>query len=312
MNQNIPKIAVMLATYNGEIFIDEQLVSIFRQKNVLIDLYISDDGSSDQTINKIKSHIKKNPHNKIRLFKGPGEGFAKNFFSIFNKINQDYDYYCFSDQDDVWNQNKIQQSIKALNTFKSNEYNLYFSRTMMIDVNGNKIGASKNFKRKPSFQNALVQSIGGGNTCVFNKNSFDLILKHTKNYNLDYVSHDWLIYILITAMRGNVFFDRFFLNINYRQHSNNLIGSNITFLGRFRRLYDVFIKKSLQDWNSKHINFLETVPIHPKNYATYAHFKKCRDANLITRIYSYYKSGIYRQTKLTSFILFVSILLRRF
>ena len=182
----------------------------------------------------------------------------------------------------------------------------------MINMNGNKIKASKNFKRKPSFKNALVQSIGGGNTCVFNKNSFDLILKHTKNYNLDYVSHDWLIYILITAMGGNVFFDRFSLNINYRQHSNNLIGSNITFVGRLRRLYDVFFKKSLQDWNSRHINFLETVSIHPKNYATYAHFKKCRDANLITRISSYYKSGIYRQTKSTSFILFISILLRRF
>ena len=56
-----PLIAVLLATYNGEKYLAEQINSIIYQKEVNIHLYISDDGSSDQTIHIIKSFIKKYP-----------------------------------------------------------------------------------------------------------------------------------------------------------------------------------------------------------------------------------------------------------
>ena len=111
---NVPKVAVILAAYNGEQFIFEQLSSIADQKNIKVDLYISDDGSSDKTIEIINKFAKKNPSFVIKTFIGPRKGFVKNFFSILNKIETEYEYYAFSDQDDLWDQYKIYKAILCL------------------------------------------------------------------------------------------------------------------------------------------------------------------------------------------------------
>lgn len=308
---NVPKVAVILAAYNGEQFIFEQLSSIADQKNIKVDLYISDDGSSDKTIEIINKFAKKNPSFVIKTFIGPRKGFVKNFFSILNKIETEYEYYAFSDQDDLWDQYKIYKAILCLKKYDNNIENLYFSRTKIIDSDGNQLGMSPNFKRKPAFKNALVQSIGGGNTCVFNKKTFDTILKLTLCNDFDYVSHDWLIYMVITAIDGNVFFDKNSY-INYRQHKDNIIGSNKSLKSKYKRFYDMFVNNVYVGWNDSHIKILDNLEIHPKNKDIYVCFKKCRDKSIYVRTTNFFRSGIYRQQSFTSFLIFLSILFRKF
>lgn len=308
---NVPRVAIMLATFNGEQFIFEQLSSIADQKNIKADLYISDDGSSDKTIEIINKFAKKNPNILIKTFIGARKGFAKNFFSILNKIDIDYEYYAFSDQDDLWDQHKIYKAILCLKKYDNNIENLYFSRTKIINSNGNYLGMSPNFKREPGFKNALVQSIGGGNTCVFNKKTFDTILKVTSYDDYDYASHDWLLYIVITAINGNVFFDKNSY-INYRQHKSNIIGSNKSLKSKYRRLYDLFVNKIYVGWNDSHIKILDNLEIHPNNKYVYDCFKKCRDQSICVRTISFFRSGIYRQQSFTSFLIFLGVLFRRF
>lgn len=308
---NTPKVAVMLATYNGEQFISEQLLSIIKQKNIKVDLYISDDRSSDSTIEIVNDFAKKKPNLLIKTFIGSGKGFAKNFISILNKIELEYEYYAFSDQDDLWDLDKIDKAISCLKKYDNSNENLYFSRTKIIDCNGKQLGMSPNFKRQPVFKNALVQSIGGGNTCVFNKKTFDTILKLTSDNDFDYVSHDWLIYLIITAVDGNVFYDKNSY-INYRQHKANIIGSNRSFKSKYKRFYDVFVNEVYVDWNDSHIKILDKLDIHPKNKYTYLSYKKCKDKSIWIRAKNFIGSGIHRQNRLNSFLLFLSVLFRKF
>ena len=168
-----PTIAVLLATYNGEKYLAEQLNSIIYQKEVNTHIYISDDGSSDQTIHIIKSFIKKYPKKIKKIFYSNYKNSAKNFlYLIQKKLN--YKYYAFCDQDDVWLEKKLINAIKKLNL----GYDLYGGRTINTNKNLNIVGYSPKYKNfKPCFNNALIQSFAGGNTMVFSHKIYKLLEK---------------------------------------------------------------------------------------------------------------------------------------
>ena len=103
----------------------------------------------------------------------------------------------------------------------------------LIDEAGKPIGLSPLFKAPLSFENALVQSIAGGNTMLFNEETRKLLATTRESSHI--VSHDWWSYILVTGCGGEVCYDPE-STLNYRQHSQNLIGSNISIRGRLQRL----------------------------------------------------------------------------
>ena len=78
----------MMASFNGQDFIFEQISSIFKQKNFIVHLYISDDGSIDNTLDQINNYKRQNPENKIVILEGPRDGYSKNFF--FNREENRY------------------------------------------------------------------------------------------------------------------------------------------------------------------------------------------------------------------------------
>ena len=94
-----------MATYNGENYVSQQLESIISQDYSDFDLYIRDDGSTDKTLEIIKSYIKED--NRILLIENQGNvhGACINFYELLKiaKKNIDnYKYYFLSDQDDIW------------------------------------------------------------------------------------------------------------------------------------------------------------------------------------------------------------------
>ncbi|MBO6101263.1 MAG: glycosyltransferase, partial [Spirochaetaceae bacterium] len=108
MNKSI---TILLSTYNGEKYIEEQLQSIFAQtcwQNCT--LVVRDDGSKDGTLAILKKYEQQG---KLRLECGENIGFVRSFFWLINNATE-ADYYSFADQDDVWNVNKVERAVKML------------------------------------------------------------------------------------------------------------------------------------------------------------------------------------------------------
>ena len=297
-------LAIILCTRNGEDFIVKQLNSIKQQTFKNFDIYIKDNYSTDKTLIHINKFVDQNPELNIIFLKGDNLHFANSYIQGLIDIPKEYDFYAFCDQDDVWESNHLQRSIEYFEDIKNNLPSVYCSRTKLIDEFDNHIGISSYFPKNPSFQNALVQSIAGANTMVFNKKSFDLFKQVDLTKKI--VSHDWLLYILVTATNGNFKYD---LNpsVRYRQHQNNLIGSNLGFFNAFKRLKLMF-QGRFSEYNKSNI-------MHLKNFTPISNFNKKILYNFNKSIYNkkplraYYllKSQVFRQTLLGHIALMFNI-----
>ena len=178
------KIAILLATHNGEKFLEKQLNSLKHFSNI-IDVYASDDSSEDNTIKILERNDVK------KVYKNSFKSFTKNFSFLIDNINEGYDYYAFCDQDDIWEKEKFNRALIFLNK----GYNLYCSTTKIINENDEIIDHSVKWKKKLSFKNSLFQSIAGGNTMVFDK---EILTLHKTKKNIEFISHDWWVYIIST------------------------------------------------------------------------------------------------------------------
>ena len=242
------KIAIILCTKNGEEFLEEQLKSLDNQTHNKIDLYIGDDASKDKTIEIIKSW-KFNSLKLVELSNNNYNSFQENFISTLNKIKSNYDLYFFCDQDDIWDHKKVSEYIKIYEKNQNQDYLLICSRTNLINSKGKLIGMSPLFNRNPCIQNALVQSIAGGNTMAINHKVKQLISK-IKNLN-NVVSHDWIIYILVTIFNGKVIYLKHPLTY-YRDHHKNVIGSNISSISKLKRLF-MLLRGDFVSWTNKNL-----------------------------------------------------------
>lgn len=102
---------VLISTYNGANFIEEQLDSIFTQTYQDFHIYIRDDGSSDNTVEVIHNYISRNNRREwITLVQGENIGFCKSFFELLY-MTKEGDYWAFCDQDDVWLPDKLKLAV---------------------------------------------------------------------------------------------------------------------------------------------------------------------------------------------------------
>lgn len=156
------KVVILLATFNGADYVAEQLASFAAQSYEDWELLISDDGSSDGTIEIIREFAVNCPQ-RIKLVEGPRLGFWQNLLFLARLVTESAgDLFAFSDQDDIWLPTKTQRAVDWFANELSDVPRLYFTRTKLIGERAESLGSSPLFKRKPSFQNALVQNIGGG------------------------------------------------------------------------------------------------------------------------------------------------------
>lgn len=222
---------VYLGAFNGERFIQEQVKSIEAQTR-LCDLIISDDGSSDRTLEVIGNY--RSTCSPVTI-SGPGQGFAQNFLSVFehSRLNT-YQWLAFADQDDVWDADHIERGIQALEAVRGPA--VYGAKTRLVDVRGHYLGLSSNNGSQLGFGNALIQSFAGGNTLVLNREAIELLRDLASQLGgfRGWASHDWMIYQLITLAGGKVLFDTN-PTISYRQHGNNHVGQNRSLRARASR-----------------------------------------------------------------------------
>lgn len=189
-------IAIVMATYNGQRFLRDQVKSISRAGPFSIDIWASDDGSTDQTVEVLEQERSGWDRGRFTIMDGPRRGFAENFRSLMCNPKIDGDLVAFSDQDDLWHPDKLREAFTELS--KTNGPAMFCSRTRAIDENGKAVGLSPLFSSKPGFRNALVENIASGNTMVFNRAAWELL--RTSAQRCVFVYHDWWAYILLTGV----------------------------------------------------------------------------------------------------------------
>ena len=305
----IPTVAVLLCTMQGQHYLRQQLDSIVHQSHTTWSIWASDDGSYDDTHAILEEYRATLGDNRFSIHSGPSEGFVSNFLSLVCNASISADYYAFSDQDDVWNPDKLARAVAWLGTVPDQKPALYCSRTFYVDTRNRTTGVSPLFKRPPSFANALVQSIAGGNTMVLNNAARNLLRLAGADANV--ASHDWWAYMLISGCGGQVFYDSE-PTVRYRQHDNNLEGANNHWTGRLLRLYQL-LQGRFRTWNNNNTAALRRMCVHmtPENQHRLDEFESARAGSLFARLAAFKRSGVYRQTNLDNLSLILAVILKK-
>lgn len=287
-----PHVTIFLGTKNGAAYLLPQLESIASQTYKNWSLRVSDDGSSDKTQDIVRQFSRACTR-EVTLHDGPRLGATRNFMSMVQNPDFTGDCFAFSDQDDIWRSEKLERALNWLRTVGSETPALYCSRTELIDGSGNRRGLSTLFARHPSFQNALVQNIGGGNTMVFNGAARKLL---QATGNTEVASHDWWTYQIVSGAGGAVFYDPE-PSLSYRQHGQNVFGSNKSAMARARRIRMLFLNR-MRTWNGLNTCALKAHSslLTPANVATLDHFMEARQSpRALSRLQHLRQSGVYRQ-----------------
>lgn len=304
------KVAILLGTHQGEEFLAQQLDSIGTQTYRDWGLYVSDDRSSDRTLEILGAYRRQWGDERLNVRLGPRQGFRANFLSLVCATDINARHYAFADQDDVWDQDKLATAVSWLERVPTDIPALYCGRTRLIDRAGKGVGFSPLFRRPVSFRNALVQSVAGGNTMVFNAAARALIVE--AGSDVDVQTHDWWVYILVTGCGGSVFYDSR-PTVGYRQHASNLVGSNASLGGRIQRAARLLAGR-FRTMNSRNIAALGRVRhrVTPENLAVLEQFERARNLGFPERVQGVLRSGVYCHTRLGNLGLAAAAVLKKF
>lgn len=231
------KVCVLMSTYNGKQYVEEQILSILNQKNCDICIYIRDDGSNDETIETIK----KIHSERIFLEIGKNIGYIKSFHMLLRNA-PDYDYYAFADQDDVWFDNKISVGIEEM--IKS-EASLYCCNCVLTDEKLIPYGLFS--KRKVddfATQCKILNSSAQGCTMIMDRNLRNLYLKYVPKYDWP---HDYWI-TTIALFTGKVIYDER-PYMYYRQHGDNATGGGTGYKTSLNRKWKSVRRSFSNPWS---------------------------------------------------------------
>lgn len=285
------KIAILLATYNGEQFLGDQVRSLLAQQNVEVHVFARDDGSTDGTINLLKSLQAANP-SRITLVTdaaGPTGSAATNFFALLRGVNfDDYDYVAFSDQDDIWLPTKLERAVQCIRGqagggYSSNllAWNEDCGATWVLDKGG-----------QPKSLDYLFQGASAGCTYVLDRFSAALAqrrLQQLTQPNCEGISHDWVVHAICRSAGFRWFYDDD-IHIRYRQHSTNVYGALPGVKGMIARM-----RLMRAGWYKAHILWLSNViENHPEETAILSAMKR---GSLSDRLMFICNAGNFRRTR---------------
>lgn len=224
---NSAKVTVLLSTYNGSKFLQQQLESLYQQTCTNIRILVRDDGSSDATRSILESEQEKG---RIEILPGHDNlGPAQSFFALLKSAAAtDTDYVAFCDQDDFWHPEKIARAVSAL-AGAADGPAMYCSRVEIVDEQLKHLGYTE-LPGKLGFGNALVENMAVGCATVLNRKAIELVGTHLPGKVL---IHDWWCYLVVSCF-GEIIFDEQ-ATLKYRQHGNNTIGVATDTLAQMRR-----------------------------------------------------------------------------
>jgi glycosyltransferase involved in cell wall biosynthesis len=234
------KIAILLATYNGGEYIDEQIRSILNQTYSNWELFIRDDGSIDNTMEIVKHYCSKD--NRIHIVDNEftHKGACQNFGNLLKITwDEDWKFLMFADQDDFWHEDKVQITLNSMlcELYSERKPKLVYTDFEYADdcLNALKSETDKNISnwRKPNIERLLAENNIYGCTMMINRALAEIVYP----IPLCAENHDYWI-SLVAALFGDIVHVKK-RTMLYRQHLNNVSGHylNSSFKARLKRYY---------------------------------------------------------------------------
>jgi glycosyltransferase involved in cell wall biosynthesis len=307
-----PLVTIIIATYNGELYLIEQLESLLNQSFKDYQILIADDASTDNTFNILKEYAE--IYHNINIIQNEKQlGFVTNFEKLL--ISSETKYIAFCDQDDIWHHNKLEKAINSLENIGRDDTPLLFHSDLRV-VNGEKKILFNSFfqMRGYSFSNnrsvdiMLGRSGIMGNSMVINKVLKDKVLPFPK----ELVVHDYWI-----ALVNELFGQRITLDeplLDYRIHDSNCSNSikKITENKLLKYFFDRKLKLPYHEIKRELViqNLLERFILEERDnvliekFLDYLFFKKNK-IYLISILlkYNFFRVGIRYKLKLIGMIL---------
>ena len=289
------KIAVLMATYNGEKYVAEQISSLLKQTEKGWELFIHDDGSKDHTADVLKKCREQNP-DRIHILSGPPCGGAKdNFFFLMRQVEAPYVMFC--DQDDVWLPEKIELEFKRVKELEAECGTgtpiLAFSDLSVVDSKMKLIAEKMSVYQKldPRHitpKDLMIQNVITGCTVMMNRALAEKVLRVQATDSI--IMHDWWCALAAACFGKISYIDRPL--VLYRQHGDNSVGAkkinSMQYLqARLRNRRD--IKDSLAATQAQTAYFVSTYSVTDpvlRGYAQLGGLKK------VQRLWFYAKNGV--------------------
>lgn len=257
------KVVVLLASFNGLAWLSSQLNSILNQLEVEVLLYISDDFSQDGSYSYLQQCALQDPrvHLLPQITKFGSAG--KNFYQLIRDVDiSGYDYVAYADQDDVWQQDKLISHIRLM---QEHAVDGVSSNVLAFWSNGKRKLINKSQPQRAL--DYLFESAGPGCTFLMTPwlvNKLKILLNHSSSIAREVALHDWLAYAVCRASGRKWLIDSS-PSVQYRQHSNNVLGANSGAKAKLAR-----INKLANGWYRgevlKIVKVCSTISNYPENH----------------------------------------------
>lgn len=234
MNNPLPRVAVLLAAYNGVAVIEEQLLTILHQQGVSVTLFISVDLSTDNTYQWCCDFAQSHPNIHVLPYGQRFGGAAANFYRLIMEVDfADFDYVAFSDQDDKW---LIDKLLTACNKCEQGHFDAYSSNVLAFWEDGRELLINKASPQR--HYDYLFEAAGPGCSYVLRTQAMqlfkDLLSTQWQQAHL-IILHDWFIYAFCRANGLCWFIDPDY-KLLYRQHDENQVGIHKGWQANLKRL----------------------------------------------------------------------------
>ncbi len=221
-----PVVHVAMATFNGRRFIEQQVKSILDQADVRVTLSISDDGSTDGTVQWIKELERTDPRVRLLPARHGEPGLGQNFLYALASLNVlPGEYAAFSDQDDIWRPGKLVHQVEIL---KRNAAAAVSSNVLAFKrAEDGSIEKHVIYKSQPQSKwDFVFEAPGTGSSFLMNHDAWDLVVDQSRRFGVEEVwLHDWYVYALVRAAGMTWHIDDV-PQVAYRQHSRNALGEH--------------------------------------------------------------------------------------
>ena len=217
IKSDTPVVQVLLATHNGERYLEEQLDSILSQDSVSVEILVADDGSTDSTQDIVRSYARRFPVELVSTERIGGS--TKNFARLVAEA--DAELVAFSDQDDRWLPSKLKNQVDAM---QGNGPELVFTDLLLMNQCGTLTGRSlfsvnRINPQRARFANVCVQNIAPGNASLMNKAALELV----RPIPTGVYGHDWWCAAVVALFGSLTLVDE--PGVAYRIHEANVVGS---------------------------------------------------------------------------------------
>ena len=278
------KIDILMATYNGEKYLKEQIDSILNQTAQDFRLLISDDCSQDGTRQILQEYVEKD--NRVVVFlQTKNLGVVRNFEYLMEKVENEY--FMFSDQDDVWQKDKIQKSIDQM---VKTDSDLVYSDLEVVSQDLDVLyqsywklkGFEKKVKKYNDFKSLYLNNFVTGCTMLVKSKWLEKILPlpHKSNYIL----HDYWTALVVSKFGKMTYLAQPL--VKYRQHFSNNIGSKKRSdqIKDFRQMRELFIdvKKDHFKTFMQNAEVFEDEEIEVLNKQSYQYFEELKQVKKVS------------------------------